>query len=297
MVNNMWFWPAACGPANECDALEGGAARGWRCVWGGVGRGRHSARGGEGGPRARARALAFPPSRPARRPRARTRAPRAEMLRSALARYAHLGFARAAAPARGHAAAAAAAEVVAPLKLFGTSGRYATALYKAAVKSKALPAVAADMKAFSEAVDGSAVIGKFLADPTQSAAEKKGIVDSWAKQAKLSAPVANMFAVLAENGRLADSMGVAADFEKLVLAAKGAVEVTVTSVAKLSPADITALKGFLKTNKIFNGDSFTLVEKLDPSIVGGVVVQAGDKLVDLSVSKRMAKLQRALAAN
>ena len=296
MVNNMWFWPAACGPANECDALEG-ARRVVGGVCGGVLGAGATARAAEREVPVRARAplLSLRAGLPAAR--ARARAPRAEMLRSALARYAHLGFARAAAPARGHAAAAAAAEVVAPLKLFGTSGRYATALYKAAVKSKALPAVAADMKAFSEAVDGSAVIGKFLADPTQSAAEKKGIVDSWAKQAKLSAPVANMFAVLAENGRLADSMGVAADFEKLVLAAKGAVEVTVTSVAKLSPADITALKGFLKTNKIFNGDSFTLVEKLDPSIVGGVVVQAGDKLVDLSVSKRMAKLQRALAAN
>ena len=53
--------------------------------------------------------------------------------------------------------------------------------------------------------------------------------------------------------------------------------------------------GRLKQKKIFEGDSFTLVEKVDPSILGGVVVQAGDKLVDLSVSKRMQKIVSALS--
>ena len=57
------------------------------------------------------------------------------------------------------AAAAAAADAPVPLKLFGTAGRYATALYKAAVKSNALPAVSADIKAFGEAA------GKVRAPP------------------------------------------------------------------------------------------------------------------------------------
>ena len=138
-------------------------------------------------------------------------------------------------------------------------------------------------------------MSKFLADPTLSAAQKKGIVTAFAAQAKLSSPVQNLFALLAENGRLADAQAVADDFEKLVLAGKGAVEVTVTSMGKLEPNDVAALKTFLKQKKIFEGDSFTLVEKVDPSILGGVVVQAGDKLVDLSVSKRMQKIVSALS--
>ena len=143
----------------------------------------------------------------------------------------------------------------------------------------------------------STTVSKFLADPTLSAAQKKGIVTAFAAQAKLSSPVQNLFALLAENGRLADAQAVADDFEKLVLAGKGAVEVTVTSMGKLAPNDVAALKTFLKQKKIFEGDSFTLVEKVDPSILGGVVVQAGDKLVDLSVSKRMQKIVSALSKN
>merc|ERR1712216_54548 len=79
----------------------------------------------------------------------------------------------------------------------------------------------------------------------------KGIVTAFAAQAKLSSPVQNLFALLAENGRLADAQAVADDFEKLVLAGKGAVEVTVTSMGKLAPNDVAALKTFLKQKKIF----------------------------------------------
>ena len=75
-MNNMWFWPAACGPANECDALEGGAARGWRCVGGVLGAGA-TARAAEREVPVRARAPLIPlrAGLPAAPPRAR--APRA----------------------------------------------------------------------------------------------------------------------------------------------------------------------------------------------------------------------------
>ena len=88
------------------------------------------------------------------------------------------------------AAAAAAADAPVPLKLFGTAGRYATALYKAAVKSNALPAVSADIKAFGEAA------GKVRAPPRGAcgAARRRPCAPREGNSGALRAPPAPAFA-------------------------------------------------------------------------------------------------------
>lgn len=92
--------------------------------------------------------------------------------------------------------------------------------------------------------------------------------------------------LLAENGRLGRLQGIAKAFGEIMSAHKGQVNATVTTAKSLDAAqlkELTAvLQAFLK-----KGNTLLLETKVNPALIGGMVVVLGDRYIDLSISSKL----------
>ena len=102
---------------------------------------------------------------------------------------------------------------------------------------------------------------------------------------------ANFVKLLAENGRLAVLLEIAAQFETLKAAAEGVVEATITSAQQLTQAQIDDLVAGLKIK--FNR-AVNVSVAVDPDLIGGAVIAVGDQVIDGSVKGRLERMSFAL---
>ncbi|CAK7230808.1 ATP synthase F0 subcomplex subunit OSCP atp5 [Sporothrix curviconia] len=197
---------------------------------------------------------------------------------------------------RGYAAAAA-QEVKPPIALFGLDGTYATALYTAAVKTSTLDPTAKTLSALSALLSKDAKLGSILATPTLSSADKSAVVAELLKSTNSASQptVSHFLQTLAENNRLGLLGDVAAKFGELIRAANGEVEMIVTSAQALDSKTLGRLEtAIAKSAFVGQGKKLKVTNKVNPDILGGLVVEVGDRTIDLSVSAKVAKLNKLL---
>lgn len=126
---------------------------------------------------------------------------------------------------------------VAPVTMFGTSGRYANALYAAAAKNKALLDVQTDLSLLKDTLSTSPALLNFCTDPSLGRdAKAKGIMEVLTA-AKANDTTKKAMAALAEGGRLGDVVKVIDMYSELITAAKGEVKAVITSAEPLPAAD------------------------------------------------------------
>ncbi|KAI8081372.1 OSCP/delta subunit of ATPase [Halteromyces radiatus] len=191
---------------------------------------------------------------------------------------------------RGYAAAAA---PKAPLALFGLDGRYATALYVAAARQNALDAVEKDLKSFEKIVAKDKSIGSFLENPTISLKDKKESVRSvLAKSGKAHSLTENFFDTLAENGRLPQTVKVIESYSELMSAHRNELPLVITSAKELDKATLNKVVDSLQKSPLAEGKKLLVSNKVKSDILGGLLVEIGDKSIDLTVSSKLAKLNK-----
>lgn len=201
---------------------------------------------------------------------------------------------RAAAPARAFAAAPGSGQP--PISVFGLDGTYATALYTAASKSATLDATARALTGLGGVVARDAKLARLLAAPTLTLRDKDAVV---AELAKLAGPengtLRNFLAALADNNRLGLLRGVCDKFAALMAAARGEVEMIVTSAQPLDARTLSRLEAAVsKSPYVGQGKKLKVTNQVNSDIVGGLVVEIGDRTIDLSVSSRIAKMNKLL---
>lgn len=177
--------------------------------------------------------------------------------------------------------------------MFGTAGRYASALYSAAAKKGVLTEVEADLKLLQSTLDSSTVLSNFVKDPSYSRAAKVDGITKLMADAKASETTTNAVAVMADNGRLGDVSKVIGLYSELLTAAKGEVTAVITSAKALKPDEqkqITASVGTL-----LEGKKMITTFKVDEALINGITVDLGDKFLDMSVATQLKKLQALLS--
>ncbi|KAL7799665.1 ATP synthase delta subunit domain-containing protein [Trichoderma ceciliae] len=196
-------------------------------------------------------------------------------------------------------AAAASNEGKPPIALFGLDGTYATALYTAASKTSTLDATAKDIAKLGAIFDKDAKLAGILAAPTLTPADRSAIVAELLKHSGAgSATLKNFLDTLAENNRLSLLKGVAEKFGQIISAARGEVEMTVTSAQALDPKTLSRLEtAVAKSAYVGQGKKLKVTNTVNPDIVGGLVVEVGDRTIDLSVSSRISKMNKLLTDN
>ncbi|KAI8820584.1 F-type H+-transporting ATPase oligomycin sensitivity conferral protein [Fimicolochytrium jonesii] len=196
---------------------------------------------------------------------------------------------------RTYATAATAKAVPVPIALHGIEGRYATALYTAAIKKNSLEKVENDLKTVGQVLSTQQKFKTALEDPLVNKKDKKALVNSGLGAAKFNEITKNFFDVLAENGRLDQTTKVLAAFQQLMAAHRREVSVTVISAKTLDSKTSSTLEGILlRSNLIEKGSKVVVNNKVDSNILGGLIIDFGDKTIDLSVASKINKLNRLL---
>jgi len=185
--------------------------------------------------------------------------------------------------------------VRAPVAVYGIEGRYATALYSAAHKQKALDAVEKDLVAFSDVLKKDSRLAEFLYDPSVQKSIKNDGIIGVADKMKLNPLSKNLLLAVAENNRYSFLPAISSAFSTIMAAHRGEVVCEITTAKALDAGMAKevegALAGFLK-----KGEKALITYKVDAAIIGGMVVSIGDKFCDMSMATKLNKYSELLKA-
>ena len=173
----------------------------------------------------------------------------------------------------------------------GVAGRYATALFDLAEQGKALDAVAADLRALRQMTAESADLARLIVSPVIGRDDQAKAVTALADKAGFNKLTRNILGVMAQNRRLFALDAVISDFLARLSDSRGEMTAEVTSAAPLSDSQLKAVAESLRES---TGVKVAVETKVDPRLLGGLVVRVGSRMVDSSLRTKLQKLQLAM---
>lgn len=165
--------------------------------------------------------------------------------------------------------------------------RYAQAAFAIARDSNAVAAWRSDLNDIAEVLAESG-IAPILADPKVPLEQRLTLVD---RTLDISPMALNLAKLLVQKGRSADARAVADAFGRMADEHEGIAHAEVTAAVELSPDKVADIEKRLSAQV---GKTVKATARVDPSILGGLVVRVGDQLVDGSVRTRLKRLRREL---
>jgi len=174
----------------------------------------------------------------------------------------------------------------------GMAGRYARALFELALDSKSVDAVKADLEKFDAMISDSADLHRLVRSPVFGAEEQSRALSAVLAKGGIAGLAANFLLFVTANRRLFAVRDMIRDFRKLVAHWKGEIGAEVTVAEKLSDSHLEELKGALKA--ITGEKTVDLNVKVDPAIIGGLVVQVGSRMVDSSLRTKLNAIKHAM---
>jgi F-type H+-transporting ATPase subunit delta len=173
----------------------------------------------------------------------------------------------------------------------GVSGRYATALFELARDEKVVDAVKNDLDAFDTMMAGSTDLKRLVRSPVFSAEAQSKALTAVLESAGITGISANFLKLLTANRRLFAVTDVIRAFRALVANFKGEATAEVTVAEPLSDKNLDSLKAALKS---VTGKDVALNVKVDRSIIGGLVVKLGSRMVDSSLRTKLNSIKHAM---
>lgn len=167
----------------------------------------------------------------------------------------------------------------------GMAGRYAQALFSLAEETHATDAVGAQLAQFEAAVAGSADLARLVKSPVFTAQEQVAALDKILPLEGIDGLAAKFIKLVADKRRLFAIGDMIHGFTALSDAKKGIARAQVTVAEPLSEAHLTALKQALEA--VTGGKDVAIAMKIDPAIIGGLIVQVGSRMVDGSLRTKL----------
>lgn len=181
-----------------------------------------------------------------------------------------------------------------PIQLFGLDGTYASALFTAASKDTSIESAGASLKALSQSIETDPKLREIVTNPSLASKDRNVVVETLSAN-NLDASVSNLLRVLAENNRLDILPKVTNQFTVLTDAYGGLVKGTVITTQPLDSKSFKRVeKALAGSSLVGSSKSLKLINQVKPDIQGGLIVEIGDKTVDLSVATKVQKLNKAL---
>lgn len=173
----------------------------------------------------------------------------------------------------------------------GLAGRYATALFEMAEADKLLDVVAGDLTALGAMVDESDDLIRLLRSPVISRDDQAKAIQAVAEKADFNGLTCKFLGVVAANRRLSVLSATIKAYQSLLSALRGEAVAEVTSAKELSDAQVTAVKEALRQA---TGSDVTVNAMVDPTLMGGLVVKVGSRMVDSSLSTKLTQLRTSM---
>jgi F-type H+-transporting ATPase subunit delta len=170
----------------------------------------------------------------------------------------------------------------------GVPRRYARALYELAQETQTVDAVVDDLRQIQTMLDGSEDLRRLVRSPVFRAEAQIGALQAILKAIGTGQLASNFILLTARNRRLAALPIIIQAFLALVAAERGEVTAEVISAEKLSANHVAALKDELTARM---GSSIMLLTKTDESLIGGMIVKIGSRMIDSSLKTKLHNLK------
>jgi F-type H+-transporting ATPase subunit delta len=173
----------------------------------------------------------------------------------------------------------------------GVAGRYASALFDLAEEANQVRQIEKDLIALQGLLHESADLKRMVRSPVFSSDEQGRAIAAVAEKAGLSPLVVNFLKVLARNRRLFALSDMIRAFLALAARQRGEVNAEVASAHLLSEDQLAALKVTLRASA---GKDVQLITKVDPTLLGGLIVKMGSRMIDSSLRTKLTSLKTAM---
>ena len=173
----------------------------------------------------------------------------------------------------------------------GIAERYATAVFDLAKEGKDIKSLETDVANLDAAMTDSADLRTLLTSPLYTRDQQATAVAAIAAKMELSATTANVLALLASKRRLFVLPHLMAALQDRLAEARNEITAEVTTAKKLTKTQADKLA---KTLKAQMGKTVTIKETVDESIIGGIIVKVGSKMVDTSIASKLNALQNTM---
>lgn len=173
----------------------------------------------------------------------------------------------------------------------GVAGRYAAALFDLAREGNQISEVEDDLSKFQQLYDLSPDLKRLVRSPVIAADDQARALGTVLEKAGVRQLVRNFFGLVARNRRLFAAPDMVRAFHALAAKARGEVTADVASAHPLTDAQAEALKATLKQTV---GKDVKLVTRVDASLIGGLIVKVGSRMVDSSLRTKLQNLSLSL---
>jgi len=171
------------------------------------------------------------------------------------------------------------------------AGRYATAVFELALEENTIDEVMADLDRFDTLIADNPDLQRLVRSPVFSAEEQQAALVAVLDRAGIGGTAANFLRLVTANRRLFAVRDMIRTLRVLVARHKGEVTAHVTVAERLADRHLAALKEALKS---VTGKDVTLDIKVEPAIIGGLVVKIGSRMVDASLKTKLNSIRHAM---
>jgi F-type H+-transporting ATPase subunit delta len=176
----------------------------------------------------------------------------------------------------------------------GLAGRYAAALFELAGERHAVDAVSADLAAFRNAMAANADLARVVKSPLFSRDDQGKALKAVLEKLGAAALTTQFVLLLAAKRRLFALTGIIKAYESLVARSRGETHAEIISARPLADAELAGIGSALKARL---GREPRLDAKVDPALLGGLVVKVGSRMIDSSLRTKLTGLRAAMKGN
>lgn len=174
----------------------------------------------------------------------------------------------------------------------GVAGRYASALFELANESSKISDVEKDLVTFQGLLDESPDLVRLVRSPVIAADDQARAIAVIVDRAGISGLAANFLKLVSSNRRLFVIQDIIKAYGALAAKARGEISAEVTSAVPLSDEQVAALKETLKASM---GKDVALQSRVDPGLLGGLIVKVGSRMIDSSLRTKLQNIKVALS--
>jgi F-type H+-transporting ATPase subunit delta len=176
----------------------------------------------------------------------------------------------------------------------GLAGRYANAVFELAQEEKSVEAVEHDFITLRSLIDQNPDLARLVKAPVFTRDEQSRTMKAVLEKMGAANLTRKFILTLATKRRLFALSDIIRAYERLVAKLRGEVQAQVTSARTLSDAETVELKAILKSKL---GRDPRLEAKVDPNLLGGLVVKVGSRMIDSSLRTKLNSIRAAMRGN
>ena len=173
----------------------------------------------------------------------------------------------------------------------GVAKRYATALFDLASETEDISSLEKNVETLTQAIDESSDLNSLISSPIYSRDQQKNAIGAIAKKMGVSAVMINALSLMAEKRRLFVVPTFLSVLKDLISESKNEIIAEVVSAQSLSKGQVEKLGKSLKNNF---GKDVKINATVDPTLIGGMVVKVGSRMIDTTIRAKLNSLQNTM---